>query len=120
MMDDTRRRALEAAYDAGQDKVKRAIADAALSQILQGDTLAQRMDAAASRPPGVPMAVGFGALAALGGYMRAMMPPQQREVIEHQILAVLRGILRGAEGPVGADGTVLSDEAMWLKPGDGA
>lgn len=49
------------------------------------------------------IASGYGALVAIGGYLRALSGPDNH-VAEQLAMATLRGALRGAEGPIHDDG----------------
>ncbi len=55
-------------------------------------------------PADAPLALGFGAVKAIGEYLRAIANPSGIAVLEQNALAYLRGAIRGEEGPVRDNG----------------
>ena len=55
-------------------------------------------------PCDAPLAIGFGALCAVGEYLRVASDPNGVAVLEQMALAYLRGAIRGADGPVRDNG----------------
>ena len=53
-----------------------------------------------SAPAEASLAMGFGALKAVGEYLRVVANPDGIAVLEQNAMAYLRGALRGADGPI--------------------
>lgn len=51
-------------------------------------------------PAAAPLAVGLGAVKAIGEYLRHISRPEGAHVLEQNAMAYLRGALRGADGPI--------------------
>jgi hypothetical protein len=81
----------QSAGERGEHAVRRALAKLGISLTKSGTNAT------------LAVAVGHGALVAIGGYLRVLSGPDNH-VAEQWAMATLRGALRGAEGPVRDDG----------------